>query len=171
MTVTAPEPSQSPDPADADRGAAMNRLMKYIAGVAGLFLLTLTAYVPAIRAGFIWDDNYYVTENQALKTFDGLQRIWVGILPDARQYPIPQYYPMTATSFWIEHHLWGNAPLGYHLINVLLHATAAWVLWVILRKLAVPGAWVIAALWAVHPLQVESVAWITERKNVLSALF
>jgi tetratricopeptide (TPR) repeat protein len=134
-------------------------------------MLCFLAYLPAIQSLFIWDDDYYVVKNLALRNFDGLQRIWIGILPDPHAYPVPQYYPMTLTSFWLEYRAWGLDPTGYHVVNILLHATSAFVLWIILKKLAVPGAWVVAAIFAVHPLQVESVAWVTERKNVLSGLF
>src|SRR5439155_17895232 len=90
-------------------------------------------------------------------------------------YPVPQFYPMTHTSFWVQTrgHDW-QEPLQswpFHLVNVLLHFASAWMLWTILRRLNCPGAFVAAAIWALHPVQVESVAWITERKNVLSAFF
>jgi tetratricopeptide (TPR) repeat protein len=123
---------------------------------------TLLAYLPALQAGFIWDDDQYVTGNPTLRTLAGLGRIWVE--PGAT----PQYYPLTFTTFWIEHALFGLAPAGYHLTNVLLHAANALLVWRLLDRLAVPGAWLAAALFAVHPVHVESVAWITERKNVLS---
>lgn len=127
--------------------------------------LILLAFLPALRAGWIWDDNSYVTRNATLIDAGGLQRIWVD--PAAT----PQYYPMVYTTFWVEHHLWGLRPGPYHLINLLLHAADAILLWLLLRRLALPGAFLAAALFAVHPVQVESVAWVTERKNVLSALF
>jgi tetratricopeptide (TPR) repeat protein len=130
----------------------------------GLVLLTLAAYAPALGAGFIWDDDDYVTENPLLRDGDGLRRIWLTT-------DTPQYYPLVFTSFWIEHRLWGLAPAGYHAVNVLLHALNALLVAHVLRRLDVRGAWWIAALFAVHPVHVESVAWITERKNVLSALF
>jgi tetratricopeptide (TPR) repeat protein len=115
-----------------------------------------------MQGGFVWDDDAYVTGNLALRTPAGLARIWVE--PGA----VPQYYPLTFTTFWLEHQLWGNAPTGYHVTNVLLHACATQLLWLILRALALPGAWLAAAVFALHPVHVESVAWITERKNVLS---
>jgi tetratricopeptide (TPR) repeat protein len=128
--------------------------------------MTIVAYWPAIQhGGFIWDDNDYVTENKTLRDADGLKDIWMS--PKAT----PQYYPLVHTGFWIEYQLWGLDPTGYHVTNVLLHALAALILWRLLRWLAVPGAWLAAALFALHPVHVESVAWITERKNVLSAVF
>ena len=130
-----------------------------------LLLAVLAAYVPAIRAGFVWDDEHYVTENPTLRSLDGLRAIWLE--PRAT----PQYYPLVHTSYWLEYRLWGLTPLGYHLVNVLLHATSAILLWRLLRRIGVPGAWLAAAVFALHPVHVESVAWITERKNTLSTAF
>jgi tetratricopeptide (TPR) repeat protein len=130
----------------------------------GLLVLTVIAYLPALQGGFIWDDDDYVTKNQTLRSIDGLRRIWLE--PGA----VPQYYPLTFSSLWTEYQLWGPRPGGYHLTNVLLHASAAILLWRALVQLALPGAWLAAALFALHPMNVESVAWITERKNVLSAV-
>lgn len=118
-----------------------------------------------MRAGFIWDDKDYVTENQTLRTLDGLRRIWFEIGA------VRQYYPLVHTSFWIEYHLWKLTPFFYHLDNVLLHAFNAIFLWLLLRRFSVLGAWLAAAVFTLHPVHVESVAWITERKNVLSGFF
>ena len=134
-------------------------------GCALLLLLTAAAYWPALRCGFVWDDNTYVTDNLTLRSLHGLRRIWFE--PGATL----QYYPMVFTSFWIEYHLWKLQPFGYHLVNILLHALNAVLLWRVLRRLNIPGAWWAAAIFAVDPVTVESVAWITERKNVLSCLF
>jgi len=127
--------------------------------------LVLAAYTPALRGGFVWDDDDYVTDNPTLTNLDGLRRIWLEFGAT------PQYYPLVYTTFWIEYHLWQLHPFGYHLTNVLLHAVNTLLLWAILRRLAVPGAWLAAAIFALHPVHVESVAWITERKNVLSGAF
>lgn len=133
--------------------------------LAALALLTVIVYLPALRDRFIWDDDLYVTENQTLTSLDGLRRLWVEPTVNV------QYYPLVHTTFWIERHWWGLQPAGYHLNNVLLHALNALLLCLVLRRLRVPGAWLAAAIFAVHPVMVESVAWITERKNVLSTAF
>lgn len=138
---------------------------RVFAGAAFIVAVTLVAYLPAIRGGFIWDDDQYVTENRLLRSVDGLRLIWTTIGAT------PQYYPLTHTSFWIEHQLWGTKPLGYHLTNVLLHIGSALLLWRILVMLGLRGAWLAAAIFAVHPIEVESGAWITERKNVLAGVF
>src|SRR5438046_7687303 len=148
-----------------ERAEAVRR-PKTVGGVLpalALALLVVAAYLPALHAGFIWDDDAYVTANATLRTLDGLRRIWLE--PGA----VPQYYPVTFTSFWLEYRLWGLDPVGYHLVNVLLHALNAALVWRILRRLGLPAAWLAAALFALHPMQVESVAWVTERKNVLLA--
>jgi tetratricopeptide (TPR) repeat protein len=135
-------------------------------GLAGLLtVLVLVTYLPAYGAGFIWDDDYYVTANPTLHDLDGLKSIWLDV------FATPQYYPLVHTSFWLEYRLAGSSPFLYHVTNVILHAANAVLLWRILLRLSVPGAWLIAAVFALHPMQVESVAWITERKNLLSALF
>ncbi|MGA2180625.1 MAG: tetratricopeptide repeat protein [Verrucomicrobiota bacterium] len=130
-----------------------------------LLAATVIAYLPVWHAGFIWDDNVYVTDNLLLHSPRGLWQIWS--VPGAT----PQYYPLTFTSFWVDYHLWKLNPLGYHLTNVLLQALNAILLWTVLRRLDVPGAWLAAAVFAVHPVNVESVAWVTERKNLLAGFF
>ncbi|MDX1682926.1 MAG: tetratricopeptide repeat protein, partial [Phycisphaeraceae bacterium] len=140
------------------------RLTTLLAGL-GLLLLVLAAHGPALGGGFIWDDDTYVTENPVLPAEDGLAWIWTE--PRAT----PQYYPLVHTTFWLEYRLWGLEPMGFHAVNLLLHALGAVLLWGVLRRLKVPAAWLAAALFAVHPVHVESVAWVTERKNVLSGVF
>jgi protein O-mannosyl-transferase len=134
-------------------------------GAAAILAMVFIAYASAIRGGFIWDDDWYVSQNRLLIDLDGLWRIWFSPRDS------PQYYPMVFTSFWIEHHIWGLHPAGYHIVNILLHACSALLVWQLCKVLGIRGAWFIAAVFAVHPVHVESVAWITERKNVLSAMF
>jgi tetratricopeptide (TPR) repeat protein len=131
---------------------------------AGILLATLAAYWPVLRAGFIWDDDGFVTRTD-LRTWHGLARIWTDL--GATE----QYYPLLHSAFWVEWRLWGNAPAGYHLVNVLLHAAAACLLALVLRRWSVRGAWLAALLFALHPVCVESVAWIAEQKNTLSTVF
>jgi Flp pilus assembly protein TadD len=130
-----------------------------------LVLGVILAYQPVWHAGFIWDDDAYVTQNKLLTAPDGLQRIWF-----SKDSP-SQYFPLVYTTFRLERLLWGLNPAGYHWVNLLLHAANGLLVWRVLRRLAVPGAWLAAALFAFHPVQVESVAWITERKNVMSLFF
>jgi protein O-mannosyl-transferase len=144
--------------------AAVRRGPYWVFAVA-LVGLVLASYAPVVRDDFIWDDDAYVTQNGTLRSLGGLWSIW--FVP----FSIPQYYPLVHSTFWIEYHLWGLAPLGYHVVNVLLHAGSVILFWRLLVRLEVPGAWLAAAIFAVHPVEVESVAWITERKNVLSLVF
>lgn len=130
-----------------------------------LIVLTCAAYAYTTRCGWIWDDPSYVTENQTLVDAAGLKRIWLEQRANA------QYYPLVFTTFWIEYQLWQLKPTGYHVVNVLLHALGALLWWRLLTRLGVEGAWIAAAVFALHPVHVESVAWVTERKNVLSGVF
>ena len=145
-----PVPAAAPDP---------SRWIILLIVVAGC-----CAYLPALRGGFLWDDDGHVTRTD-LRSLDGLLRIWFDF--GATQ----QYYPVLHSAFWLEHRLWGDAPLGYHLVNLAQHLAVAGLFGTLLRRLAVPGAWLAAALFALHPVCVESVAWISEQKNTLSALF
>ena len=131
----------------------------------GLLLVALVfiAYVPVLRAGFIWDDESHLTQNPCVIGPLGLKEIWTSTRA--------VYYPLVLTSFWAIHKFAGLHPLPYHILNVSLHAASAVLLWRVLRQLRVRGAWLGAALWALHPVMVQSVAWITELKNTQSCLF
>ncbi len=139
------------------------RLPPYVV-VLFLFTVSCMIYWPAMRGGLLWDDAAHVTRPDR-QSFAGLYRIWFNL--GATQ----QYYPLLHTAFWLEHRLWGDVTLGYHLTNVLLHATVASLVYAVLRKLRIQGAFLAAAIFAVHPVHVESVAWISEQKNTLSAVF
>ena len=133
-----------------------------------LGLLAVVPYLPAMLwGGFIWDDAI-ITKADPVREVSGLWQIWFS--PSAIEEEV-HYWPLVYTTFWLEHKLWGFDPTGYHIVNVLLHLANTLLLWHLLRRLPVPGAWVVAAVFAVHPLHVESVAWVIERKDVLSGLF
>ncbi len=153
----------SPDPA---RDAPNSRwsAWQWFGLLTGLIGAALLAYSPALHGGLLWDDDAHITA-PALQSRHGLWRIWSEL--GATQ----QYYPLLHSAFWIEHRLWGAAPLGYHLVNIVLHATSALLLGLILRQLRLPGALFAALVFALHPVQVESVAWISEQKNTLSTAF
>ena len=137
-----------------------------------IFCATVLAYLPALPGDFIWNDSDYVTA-PALRSLAGLARIWTEL--GATQ----QYYPLLHSAFWVQHRLWGDHPLGYHIVTLLLHAGSALLFALILRRLLVSDrarpdtgvAWLAALLFALHPVHVESVAWITEQKNTLSLVF
>ena len=137
--------------------------------VAALCLLVAVSYFPALSAGFVWDDETILPHATPLHTWSGLAQIWFA--PRALMQYEAHYWPLLYTTFWLEHKLWGLEPFGYHLVNLLLHTGVVLLLWRLLRRLGVPGAWFAAAVFAVHPLHVESVAWVIGRKDILATLF
>ena len=148
---------------ERSRDVATREWPSWLIGAA-LLVATLAAYQPAWHGGLLWDDDKHVTSKE-LQSFDGLKRIWFDL--GATQ----QYYPVTHSAFWIEHRVWGDATLPYHLVNIGLHVLSASLLLIVLRRLSVAGAAFAAALFALHPVQVQSVAWISELKNTLSGVF
>jgi len=130
-----------------------------------LAAVTIFAYRPAWHGGFLWDDDAYIINNELLTAANGWQRIWFSLDSPS------QYFPFTYSTFRLEHALWGLNTTGYHWVNLLLHVGNALLVWAVLARLKVPGWWLAAAIFALHPVQVESVAWITERKNVLMGFF
>ena len=123
--------------------------------------ITLAAYAPVVRGGFVWDDYGFFIDNPLIENPHGLHDIWLTTEPQ-------DYFALTSTMLWAEWQAWEMKPAGYHVVNVLLHAGAAVLLWRVLRRLRIPGAWLGAALFAVHPVATLSAAWITEGKNTLS---
>ncbi|HTS16335.1 MAG TPA: tetratricopeptide repeat protein [Verrucomicrobiae bacterium] len=127
-------------------------------------ILTCLAYLPALSGGFVLDDGPLVIQNRVIKAQDGLYHIW--LTTDA-----PDYYPITNSFWWVQRRLWGIRPLGYHVVNLLLHAANVVLVWRILQRLRVSGAWLAALVFGIHPVNAATVAWITEQKNTLSMLF
>jgi Tfp pilus assembly protein PilF len=134
-------------------------------GALAIMLGTLAAYWPVFSAGFIWDDDAYVTQNSMLTDSGGLSEIWFSAHFQS------QYFPLVYSTLRLEYALWGLNPMGYHVVNVCLHIVNALLVWRLLQRLAVPGAWLAAAIFALHPVQVETAAWVTELKNTESTLF
>ncbi len=130
-----------------------------------LIVSTFLVYLPCLHGTFLWDDDAYISQNDTLTSVQGLHDIWF------KPGSVQQYYPVTFTVFWIEHHLWGLNPFGYHVVNVFLHGLNAVLVGLILEGLGLSGAWVAAWFFALHPVMAESVAWMTELKNVLSTFF
>jgi tetratricopeptide (TPR) repeat protein len=134
-----------------------------VIGTILIILSTIIVYLPVYTGKFVWDDDSWTTGILGLlNDTSGLRQMWCQ--PTALQ----QYYPLAGTTFWLDYQLWGFWTLPYHLENVLLHASAALLFWQLLRRLQVPGAWLAGAIFALHPVMVESAGWITERKNMLS---
>ena len=129
-----------------------------------LFGVTAIAYVPALRGGFVWDDDTFLTRNRIVRAADGLYRFWFTTDPT-------DYWPVTSSVLWFEWRLWGMNPLGYHAVNLGLHLAEVFLLWAVLRRLRFPAPYLAAFLFAVHPVNVESVAWIAQLKNLMAMLF
>jgi tetratricopeptide (TPR) repeat protein len=160
IAVETPPPRTHIEQAGCDTGFPLSLAWTF----AAIFLLVLACYWPALHGSLVWDDSAHVTRPE-LTSLHGLWRIWTDL------HATQQYYPLLHSAFWLEHRLWGPATIGYHLVNVLLHAADACLLVVVLRRLAVPGAALAGLIFAVHPVCVESVAWISEQKNTLSLAF
>jgi len=133
-----------------------------------LVALGFIAHFPALRAGFVWDD-FLVYDNVYIRTIPGVINIWthLAVQPESDV----RYWPLFYSSFWFDYHLSGTKPIAYHVINLLIHLANVLLLWQLLRRLKIPGAWLASALFAAHPVHVESVAWVIERKGLLSMLF
>ncbi|MDP8298807.1 MAG: tetratricopeptide repeat protein [Candidatus Tantalella remota] len=142
----------------------MNILHKRSTQIFLIIFFCAIVYIPSLNNGFIWDDDQYVHKNPWVQRADGLKDIWL-------THKTPQYYPLVFTSFWVENKLWGNSPFGYHLVNLLLHIFNALLLFGLIRRIYPRAAFPVAILFAIHPIQVETVAWVSERKNLLGFFF
>jgi protein O-mannosyl-transferase len=161
------EEIQTPKPAGSTREQERSCVwLRQLPPAVGLLVLCVAAYWPLRWAGYIWDDDVWLTANPFVQHWSGLWYIW--FVPRST---LSQYYPLIYTAFLLQFKMWGLNPLGYHLVNIILQAINSVLLWRILRQLGLKGAWVAAAIFAIHPVQVETVGWITEQKNMLSGLF
>ncbi len=147
----------------ADRSSFSRPFRLQLAGGVLIALLALMAYYPSLDGGFIFDDHVLLTDNPLIMAPDGFWRVWV----NSSQ---PDYVPMTSSTLWLEWRLWGMNPTGYHVANLALHIAACLLLWLLLKSLSIPGAFLAALLYAIHPVNVESVAWVEQRKDTLSTV-
>ncbi len=141
-----------------------NRLDSGAAAAAVIMLLTFVAYAPAIRGSFVFDDHVLIVDNPMVRPIEGIHGFSATRTGD-------NYYPLTWSMWWLEWRLWGKSPVGYHVTSILLHATSAVLIWLALSRMKVPGAWMAGLVFALHPVNVATVAWISEQKNALSMLF
>jgi protein O-mannosyl-transferase len=148
--------AEAPQP----RGDSRSSRRQLALGGVAIFLLAFAVYWPALRGQFLWDDLMLVQGNPLVRGTFGLGTIW-----------FRTDFPLANIAFWAQWHLWGDHSVGYHVVNVLLHGTSAVLLWRVLLRLGVPGGWLAAALFTVHPVCAASVAWVSELKNTLSLPF
>ncbi len=150
-----PSPHAAPEPA---------RRLSLTGWAVLLVLASFLAYWPALHGGVLIDDPHHITAPEG-RSLAGLARLWWDVGSTS------QYYPLLHSAFWIEAQLWGDAVAGYHAANILQHALSALLLVAVMRRLGLRGAWFAGFAFALHPVAVESVAWISEQKNTLSLLF
>ncbi len=135
-----------------------------LAGAAIIAVVAFLVYFPSISGGFVLDDDNLLTDALFVRSSEGC--IIFGVQANSID-----YWPATNTTFWLEWRLWGMHPTGYHVTNLILHIVESWLIWVILRKLCIPGAFLAAMIFAVHPVNVEATAWIAQRKDMTAMLF
>ena len=146
----------------------LGRQPRWLGGI--LFLLALVVYLPAVRHGFInYDDNGYVYESSWVP--HGLT--WANLRQAFRSADLSYWHPLTWVSHLCDVELYGLNPGGHHLTSILIHALNTLLVFVVFRRMtgATWRSWLVAALFGLHPLHVESVAWVAERKDVLSTLW
>lgn len=147
------------------RNDTINTKWIYLISAVIFIIVVFFIYWPSMNGSFIWDDDAYITANPLITAKDGFSRIWYSF-----DHP-SQYFPMVYTVFKVEYNLWGFKSIGFHLVNVIIHIINTFLVWYVLSKLKIPGSWLAAIIFAIHPINVESVAWITELKNTMMMFF
>ncbi len=135
---------------------------KHWLGPLLLIAAVVLVYWPAMYGNFLWDDDRYISLNVKIRSWNSWWEIWF------KPHATGQYYPLTFSAFSLIYHACGLNPFGFHLTTVLLHGVTSALLWQVLKRLEVRGAWLAAAIFAFHPVNAMSVAWMTELKNTLS---
>ena len=167
QSKTANESDLQGEPLAGFMGSGIRQLQQNALLLSAFLAAIFVFYFPALSGGFIWDDVLF-SEEKIIRDWSGLWSIWFAPSEITNE---AHYWPVTYTTFWLEHKLYGLNPLGYHIVNCILYFLNVVLIWRLLLRLEVPGAWIISMIFAVHPLHVESVAWLIERKDLLSALF
>ena len=157
-------PEKHPSSAAAALAAVWRTMARPASGALVIAAAKFAAYLPSINGGFLLDDGLLLTENRLIAASDGPYRLWCTTQSH-------EFYPLSYTSNWLEWRLWKMHTAGYHVTNLILHAAESLLLWIVLRRLSIPGAFLAALIFALHPVNVESVAWIAQRRNIMALLF
>lgn len=160
--------SRMSSPSTTATSAGVTRLVLLALAIA---VATTLAYLTSLPGEFIWDDDMHVTHNPVLRSLAGLRDIWIPRFTPLYEPNTPQYYPLAFTALWIQFQAFGVDPLGYHLVNLGFHVANALLVWAVFARLRMKGAWLLGALFALHPMHVETTAWAMEIKNLLSGFF
>jgi protein O-mannosyl-transferase len=156
--------SQSPVSQPRSGGLMLPPPALCAAGGALIAAAVFVAYFPCVNGEFVLDDNMFLTNNPVIRAADGLFRFW-------STGEAPEYYPAAYATNWVEWRLWELNPAGYHFTNLFLHIAESLLVWVVLRRLSIPAAFWAALIFALHPVNVESVAWLAQRRNMVAMLF
>jgi Flp pilus assembly protein TadD len=137
------------------------RLFDSIMKAAVIVLAGLWIYSPSYHGDWLWDDDQAITVNQMIQSPSGIFKIWTN--PDGAD-----YFPLTTSATWLQWQCFGPNATGYHAVTIAMHILTALLVWRLFQEMKLPGAWLGGLLFAIHPICVESVAWVSELKNTLS---
>ncbi len=139
------------------------RWSDFLLHTAIIVLACLWIYSPAYHGDWLWDDDQLITANPVVQSgsLQGLSKLWFN--PDGAD-----FFPLSYTALWAQWPFFNNQPTGYHVTTIVLHLIGSLLLWALLDRMRIPGAWLSSLIFAIHPVAVESVAWVSETKNTLS---